>query len=48
MEGALVVVPLVALVFPIMLLIAALLIDAVVGAWAIYRVAHDRFAHHRA
>jgi hypothetical protein len=46
MEGALVVIPLVGLVFPILLLIAALLFDAVIGAWAIYRTVHDRLARH--
>jgi hypothetical protein len=48
MEGALIVVPLVGLTLPISMLIAAILIDAVIAFWAIYRTAHDRHAHKHA
>ncbi len=41
MDGPLVVVPLVALVFPIGLLLSALIFDAVVVVWAVYRLWHD-------
>lgn len=46
MEGALIVIPLVGLVVPIMLLIAALAFDSAVAIWVVFRMVHDRFAHH--
>jgi hypothetical protein len=41
MDGPLVVIPLVALIFPIGLLLAALVFDGLIVAWAIYRFWHD-------
>lgn len=41
MDGALVVVPLVALVVPIALLVVALVFDVAIVAWAAYRFWHD-------
>lgn len=42
MEGALIVIPLLALVLPIVMLLAALVFDAAIAVWAIYRTLHDR------
>jgi hypothetical protein len=42
MGAILIVVPLVALVFPILLLLGALLVDMVYAAWCGYRVWHER------
>ncbi|HEY4953804.1 MAG TPA: hypothetical protein VII02_02860 [Gemmatimonadaceae bacterium] len=45
MGGALII-PLVALLFPILLLITALVFDAVVISWTLYRSWHDRRREH--
>ena len=45
MGGALII-PLVALLFPILLLITALVFDAVVISWTLYRSWHDRRRAH--
>ena len=45
MEGALVVIPLVGLTLPIAMLLAALVIDAAIAFWGVYRISHDRHAH---
>lgn len=45
MEGALIVIPLVALVVPILLLLAAIVFDAAIVAWAMYRTVHDHPLH---
>ncbi len=45
MEGALIVIPLVALVLPIAMLLAAIAFDAAIVAWAIYRTVHDHPPH---
>jgi hypothetical protein len=45
MGGALII-PLVALLFPILLLLTALFIDAAIIAWAVYRSWHDRVHWH--
>ena len=42
MGAILIVVPLVALVFPILLLLGALLADVLYAAWCGYRVWHER------
>lgn len=42
MEGAILVLPLVGIALPIVMLLGALLFDAVVALWALYRVVHDR------
>lgn len=42
MGGAPIIIPLVALVIPILLLLAALLFDAVLISWAVYRVWRER------
>lgn len=44
MYGALVIIPLVGLVIPIVLLLAALVFDVGVVFWAVYRTWHDRMA----
>jgi hypothetical protein len=44
MYGALLVIPLVALVIPILLLLAALVFDVGVVFWALYRTWHDQLA----
>ncbi len=44
MEGALIVIPLVGLVLPILMLLAALVFDATIALWALYRTLHDRLA----
>jgi hypothetical protein len=45
--GAPIIIPLVALVIPILLLLAALVFDAVLILWVVYRVRHDReHVHH--
>lgn len=45
MGGALII-PLVALLFPILLLLTALLFDAAIIAWTVYRTWHDRVHWH--
>jgi hypothetical protein len=45
MGGALII-PLVALLFPILLLVMALAFDAAVITWTIYRSWHDRAQRH--
>jgi hypothetical protein len=40
MEGALVIIPLVGITLPIAMIFAALVFDAVVAVWAIYRGVH--------
>ena len=40
MEGALVVIPLVGLALPILMIFAAILFDAAVVVWAVYRAVH--------
>lgn len=42
MGAAPIIIPLVALVIPIFLLLAVLVLDAVFVSWAMYRVWHDR------
>ncbi len=42
MEGAIVVIPLVALIFPILLLLAALLFDAAIALCVLFGELHDR------
>ena len=42
MDGAPFIIPLVALLFPILLILAALFLDAVVVSWFMYRIWHDR------
>lgn len=44
MSGAAVVILLVGLVFPIAILLAAVLFDLLVMAWAVYRLWHDRWS----
>ena len=45
MDGA-IIIPLVALLFPILLLIAAIFFDAVLLSWAAYHAWHDRAHWH--
>ena len=45
MGGALII-PLVALLCPVLLLLAAITFDAAVIAWAVYRTWHDRLGWH--
>lgn len=42
MEGAIVVIPLVGLILPILLLVAALFIDAAIALWVLFGELHDR------
>lgn len=44
MEAAIVVIPLVGLVFPIVMLLAALFADAGITIWVIYRLRHPGHA----
>lgn len=47
MGGAPIIIPLVALALPIFFILGALVFDAVVISWFVYRVWHDRERLHR-
>jgi uncharacterized membrane protein YfcA len=42
MGGAPIIIPLVALMIPVVFILGALVFDAVVVSWVVYRVWHDR------
>lgn len=44
--GGVLIIPLVALLFPILLLLTALFFDAAIIAWTVYRSWHDRAHRH--
>jgi hypothetical protein len=45
MESALIVIPLLGLTLPISMLVGAILFDAVIASWAVYKSIHDRRSH---
>lgn len=45
MEAALIVIPLLGLTLPISMLVGAILFDAVIASWVVYKSIHDRRSH---